>query len=458
MAVTIPVSVSTAVIEENPGCVRRGRFENDAIVIELDARRQKHRKILGLKRGMELHWSKGVRTYEAQELSSFHCPIRYRVTTADAWYTDAQGQRVHYTPGIRGLDAYAKVSEVAKRAAVLLIVIGAVGYRRASWLLQHLFQLTVSKSSLCRWVKAVAGQLPSKDEMVRLLNEQRPITEAHFDEIFPRGHDGPVLVLKDEHGRIFAAERVEHKDETHVKAFLEWVCGLGLAIRTFYIDTCQTYRKVIPQVFPEARIQLDYFHIIQCVWRHLWKFFISRRKRIARNAEKSATPWYKARLEALAKSLWKNRHVLFKSEKRLRDEERIKLAELCEADAKVGRIRAFLLGVWHIFEDSQDEEEALQALAELKVQEGARESKHHRKAIRFLENTFEQATTYLREKDVQRNSLAETGMRTLRRLEQEHDGFRGDDSRDDFLRIYQAIKYLGWSVHGEIPSQRPRAP
>ncbi len=457
LAITVRTPVSTAVIEDNPGCARRGRFKNGAIVIDLDARRQKHHKILGLDRWTKLHWSE-PRTYEVQELSSFLYPIRYRVTTADAWYTDATGERKHYTPSIRGVDAYAKVSEVVQRAAVLLVVIGAVGYRRASWLILQLFQVTVSKSSLCRWVKDVAARLPSKEEIVRLLNEKEPITEAHFDEIFPRGQNGPVLVLKDEHGRIVASDRVEKKDEAAVKAFLEWVRGLGLAIRTFYIDTCSTYRKVIPQVFPQARIQLDYFHIIQCVWRHLWKFFVSRRKQIARNAEESKTPWYKARLKALAKSLWTNRHVLFKSDKNLRDEEKVKLAEMCEADAKVAGIRAFLSGVWRIFEDSSDEAEARVALEKLRAQAVAQESAHHNRAMKFLDDTIEQATTYLREEDVQRNSLAESGMRTLRRLEQEHDGFRSDDSRDDFLRIYQAVKYLGWSLHGPIPSKKAQGP
>jgi hypothetical protein len=31
------------------------------------------------------------------------------------------------------------------------------------------------------------------------LNHKQPITEAHFDELFPRGSSGCVLVLKDEH-------------------------------------------------------------------------------------------------------------------------------------------------------------------------------------------------------------------------------------------------------------------
>ena len=52
-------------------------------------------------------------------------------------------------------------------------------------------------------------------------------------------------------------------------------------------------------------------------------------------------------------------------------------------------------------------------------------------------------TEYLRKDGVRRNSLAESGMRVLRRLEIEHDGFRSEKGRDNCLRIYQAVKYLG---------------
>ena len=460
MAVTLQVPISTAVIEHNPSCVVRAEFENNCAVIYLDLRRQDHQKILGMGSRPKLHWSKETRTFEAQELSAFPWPIRYHVTTADAWYHDGESDRVHYSPSLLGLDSYAKVSDAVKRAGVLLVVIGAIGYRRVTWLLKELFQVDTTKSSLARWVKDVAAQLPSKEEIVARLNEERPITEAHFDEIFPKGRAGPgcVLVIKDEHSRIITSERIEQRDEEHVKAFLERFQALGLRIRTFYIDTCATYRKVIPQVFKEARIQLDYFHIIQNVWRHLWKFFVSRRKAIASSAEKSKTPWYKARLKKLASSLWDNRHILFKSEEHLTPEDRTNLTEMCEADTQIGGIRAFLSGVWNIFENSKDEKEAKTALENLKRQEGATESKHHRKALKFLDDTLEQATTYLRESDVQRNSLAECGMRTLRRLEQEHDGFRTEDIRDDFLRIYQMVKYLGWSVHRQIHGLNPKGP
>ena len=84
------------------------------------------------------------------------------------------------------------------RAGVLLFVVAGIGYRRVSWLLAQLFLVQVSKSALHRWVEAIAQSLPSADEILKALNEQLPIREGNLDELFPRGSQACVLVLKDE--------------------------------------------------------------------------------------------------------------------------------------------------------------------------------------------------------------------------------------------------------------------
>src|SRR5919106_4453717 len=114
-------------------------------------------------------------------------------------------------------------------------------------------------------------------------------------------------------------------------------------------------------------------------------------------------------------------------------------------------------GIWRIFEDSQDESQAQEALKALKRQPlDPHCSKPFEKVLNFLEEHFAWMTTFLRHQHVQRNSLAETGMRVLRRLEIEHDGFRSEKGREDFLRIYQAIRYLGWSIY-DPPDLSPRS-
>ena len=166
-----------------------------------------------------------------------------------------------------------------------------------------------------------------------------------------------------------------------------------------------------------------------------WRIVVNSR------SETVTTPWYKKKLEALATRLWEHRYLLFKADDRLNDEEREQLTQILEADEKVGTLRAFLGGVWHIFEDSQDEQQARDALAALKQQ--PMDNKHREpfeKVIAFLEKHFDWMTTFLQHKKVKRNSLAETGMRTLRRLEMDHDGFRSEKRLDNMIRIYQAVK------------------
>jgi hypothetical protein len=84
---------------------------------------------------------------------------------------------------------------------------------------------------------------------------------------------------------------------------------------------------------------------------------------------------------------------------------------------------------------------------ELKKYVAHREKDGYTKSVSFLDEHFKNMTTFLRVPGVQRNSLAESGMRVLRRLEREHDGFRSDKSRQNALKIYQAVTYLGWSIH-----------
>ncbi|MEK7817318.1 MAG: transposase [Actinomycetota bacterium] len=199
-------------------------------------------------------------------------------------------------------------------------------------------------------------------------------------------------------------------------------------------------------------MQYDYFHILQNAWRHLWKWAVAHRRQLKERSAQVATAWYKQKLEALAQSLWENRYVLFKADEHLSDHEREQLTQIVQADQKVSRLRAFLGGIWQIFEGSKDEQEARAALEALKRQPTDRhQPKPFAKVLSFLEEHFTWMTTFLQHEGVRRNSLAETGMRTLRRLEVDHDSFRSDKGRDNVLRIYQAVKYLGWSVHHPPP-------
>ncbi len=288
-AVLVEIPVGTEALAGNRPLVTRSAIEKvdgvPTLVIRMDVRRLSWRKRLGLPHGTAVYWD-DVHDVDIQELSTLLFPIRYRITVGDGWYRDAKGERRYFGVDIHlsGIDLKRGVSLVALRAAVLLAVVGGVGLRQVCWLLQALFHLDLSKSSLDRWIEEAAAQLPDAEQMAKRLLADKPVSEAHFDEIFPRGRKGPVLVVRDEHGRILYAQEVEQRDVDHVVPFLQKLKDWGFGFKTFYIDHCAAYVEAIPKVFPDAHIQFDYFHILQNVWRTVWKAFVAYRRQVKRRS------------------------------------------------------------------------------------------------------------------------------------------------------------------------------
>lgn len=442
----VQIPVTTEVVEKNADLKPKGQVEDNRIIIELDTRQRDYHQLFQLKRNVAIHWY-NERTFEVQELSAFSWPLVYRITTADGYYLPTPGERVNFTPELHGLSTKRKVTDVVLRLGVYLCIIAGLGTRKASWLMKLLFQVSVSKSALDRWVAEVADDLPSEDEMIKLLHQQKPITEGHLDELFPLGTDACVLVMKDEHGRILTAQEVVKRDEEHVKPFLTRLQKLGLPFTIFYIDHWQAYFNAIGAVYPQAEIQYDYFHILQNIWRKVWSEFRCHRRDLKTRGEATETKWYARKLKKMAAHLWKNRYLFFKAEENLSTQEKETMQEVLRQQPEMSYLRGFLSKVWDIFEGPATEAEAQEKLAELKKYVAYQSDNGYTKAISFLEAHFKNMTTFLRVPGAQRNSLAESGMRVLRRLECNHDGFRSDKTRRNALKIYQAVTYLGWSIH-----------
>ncbi len=283
--------------------------------------------------------------------------------------------------------------------------------------------------------------------MIKLLHQQKPITSGHLDELFPRGGGACVLVLKDEYGRILMTQEVEKRNEQHVKPFLERIKALGLDLQTFYTDHWQAYANAIKTVFPHAQLQLDYFHILQNIWRKVMDEFRRQRRHLKERGDAAQTKYYAEKLKPMAAELWKNRYLFFKSDKNLADKAKEIMQQVLQTQPEVSFLRGFLQKVWAIFDGPTTELEAQLKLLELKQYAQFHENDGSTKSISFLEENFKNMTTFLGEKGVKRNSLSETGMRVLRRLEQNHDGFRSEKGRQNAIGIYQAVTYFGWTIH-----------
>ncbi len=451
-SVQVSIPLETEVIRKHHKMVLGTRFMEDEGVIyaEMDIRRGSWTEMLGLPSETKIHWA-DLREVEIKEVSAMLRPIRYRLTYGDGWYRGEDGERHYFAiqPHLEGIDLLRRCTTVTLRTAVLLAVMAGVGLRTVCWLMKILFHLEVTKSSLDRWVKECAARLPDAEGMAKVMHADKAISEGHFDEIFAKGQRPKrcTLVLRDEHGRIFAAKEIENRDEDTVYKFLNEIKGWGIKIERFYVDGCDAYKNAIPRVFPDATIQYDYFHVIQNIWKKLWKSVVDRRRTIKKRAESSKSKAYSKRLKRLAKKMWKKRHLFFKKDKNMSDLERQELLKFMEIDCHIRTVRNFVEAVWEIFENSKTQEDANKALEKLKCRPEVKPDSVYQKAVNFLESRFLDMTSFLRHSNVKRNSLAETGIRCLRRLEQGHDGFRGSAGLDRYLRIYQAIKYCGWSVH-----------
>ena len=74
---------------------------------------------------------------------------------------------------------------------------------------------------------------------------------------------------------------------------------------------------------------------------------------------------------------------------------------------------------------------------------------HLEKILTFFDDHWEDALGYLRKKGMgtyRRGSNSESGMRLLRRLEKNHDGIRSAATRQPYIQIYQAMKYLSLDI------------
>ena len=126
----------------------------------------------------------------------------------------------------------------------------------------------------------------------------------------------------------------------------------------------------------------------------------------------------------------------------------------------VQRFRSIIRQLVNIFDHSHSEAQAKITLKQLRQEINAVDDDHLQKILTFFDDHWDQALRYLRKKGMgkhRRGSNSESGMRLLRRLEKNHDGIRSAATRQHYIQIYQAMKYLSLDV-AEFIEQGPQMP
>ena len=148
--------------------------------------------------------------------------------------------------------------------------------------------------------------------------------------------------------------------------------------------------------------------------------------------------------------VWKWRWSLLKKPSNLSAEEKQAIAALERADEGfVHSFRSIIRQLVNLFDHSHSNAQAQLRLQQLRTDIRAVDDAHLEKILTFFDDHWEHALRYLRKKGMgthRRGSNSESGMRLLRRLEKNHDGIRSAATRQHYIQIYQAIKYLSLDV------------
>jgi hypothetical protein len=444
MAVTVQMQFTSAVTEMYQDAFVGSAIENGTTIIQFDLRQHDFHDELGTQ--AKICWRKASYYVDVQELSPFHNPMTYRFIVAQGSYMDDHDQRIYFTPAIKGVSTSQHMSHSVIRLACYLAVVCGVSLRHIALLFSALFLIPITKSSIKRWIDDIGVNLPSQDEMLQQLLAVTPATECHIDGYYPRGTGNCVMVVKDEHDRILMTHEAASENGDDARQFLQRLKDRGLKVTAAFSDYSQSFTEAIKAVYPHARFQADHFHTVKNIWGHLKKSLLSYRRKIKAQGEAHQD---EQGME-LAKTLWKLRWSLLKKPANLSLEEKQALATLEREDAGfVQSFRHIIRQLVNIFDHTHSEAQARIRVKQLRQDINALEDRNLEKILTFFDDHWEQAFRYLRKKGMgkhRRGSNSESGMRLLRRLEKNHDGIRSATTRQHYIQIYQAIKYLSLDI------------
>src|SRR3989454_8776769 len=455
MAVMIQMQFASAVTEIYEDAFVGSSMENGTTMIMFDLRKHDFHQELGTQ--AKLCWRTDSYHVDVHELSTFHNPILYRFIVAQGSSLDGQKQRRYFTPEIKGVSTSQHMSHSVIRLACYLAVVCGVSLRHIALLFAVLFLIPITKSSIKRWIDDIGSHLPTPEQMLQQLLALTPATECHIDGYYPLGTDHCVMVVKDEHDRILITHEAESENGEDARKFLEKLKTRGLRVIAAWSDYSQSFTEAIKAVYPHARFQADHFHTVKNIWGHLKTSLLSYRRQIKARGEAQNDQ----DCVALAKTLWQLRWSLLKKPTNLSAEEKQAIAELeSEDEGFVHSFRSIIRQLVNIFDHAHSEAQAKLRLTQLRQDIRAVDDDHLQKILTFFDDHWAQALRYLRKKGMgkhRRGSNSESGMRLLRRLEKNHDGIRSAATRQHYMQIYQAIKYLSLDVADFIEEGPPLA-
>lgn len=307
-------------------------------------------------------------------------------------------------------------------------------------LLRSDFSVSSSLSGIARWKAHLAKELPTQGQIIGMLNAAKPIHTLHMDEFKAKRGKGWQLVLRDEHDRVVLVWKLKRRSEKKWAAVLRWLRMLGLEIRVVYVDFWKAYPGALRRVFPRAILQYDYFHTIQNIYCYLYREIVAYRKRFK---NQKVSPQDEALHQELVKKLWKNRYKVLKHPEHLSPEEKQGVDELLEEHQGtiLEKIVQFRDEIQDMFKRKSLYYINLHRI-DLVFKGWDKVASCFKKCLNFIQKYFREMISYIRYPNIQRNSLQETTIRTLRRVEAIRYGFKSAQAARDHWNFYQIVHFL----------------
>lgn len=308
-----------------------------------------------------------------------------------------------------------------------------VPFRREAPRLGRAFHLPTTASTLQRWVRKMAAAASMPDILARLefsgmlsLDEYMPRRAHRYEQIA-----GDAVTL-----RVLSMEPVpEWYGRGVTAAFLHRLQTWGLKPHAVVFDMWTTFPKVVRQIWPQALLQYDHFHVQQWIHKVLKNALLQYRRSLRGKG------WALHREE-----LWELRWSLLKDMDRWGPKEHVLLPEVLQLyrGTLVEQVLLFKQELWELFDASTTAEEAYAKRDTLARETWWRESGHLSQVMAFLQGPkFEGMVTYLRHPEVPRCGHSETLINVWRQIEGPRRGFKSPEGRLAHLKLYQIHTYLG---------------
>jgi len=368
---------------------------------------------------------------------SLNKPVLLNVQIVSAKCLNPDCKTKSFCLPVKGITKFQRATNRVIIEAITSNIIDNVPSQKIKDRFSRSLNTTGSRPTIDRWKHRQADSLSFKD----LIRELNPSTVICLDDLGPRRSKDSGLIASDRiKGHILYLDTVKSQDNDEVVKYLKKLKELGIEnVSCFIVDMWKSFPVAIKEVYPDAKIQFDYFHIWQDINRHLESAIREYCKSLKEDE-----------FNILATDLWNHRRVLLinpNNPKKMTEKRKEKIQELKEThkDSVVEDVLILKERIRDIFENSKTIEEAYYKKNQLYYENWHTKSIYFKKIIQlfmwppYCYNMF----TYLKEPDVPRSGNSESSIKIVRSWEKPRYGFRTIEGLQDHLKLYQKIKYLG---------------